>query len=400
MSEKEEYENGENTFGTSKEGGIKVDSNPDYMAKEAVSTTKVKVEHLNFDGDRFKSEPQQAEQVTDVKTAEKFVSDTNRMMEEVQADEVNLEKSVMRQEIFAERITRIGTTANENVSKLARRQETNNRREEEKINQLNLELSTKLADLEEKRTQLESQVPSDMDAKIAFIQSRGGQELIGELLVDSLAENNDELISLAQSMVGERDVVNEDPKSDFGDLIERLATKHEFLVAEGGRDDMMAQFLHISKEASYSAGMSTEGNVIGKAHSTSLFDDPYASTGYGLLISENRREGGKTYKLSQRVGLDVDLGIIEFNFFEVDGFTQRSKATKLRFEGNTLNFSYQGENGEETWTINAYNPADMLIPGEATMLIPGEATMLIPGAADMLIPAEDLAEKSKEGMGE
>jgi len=216
-----------------------LDTKKDSLKSDSVSATKVKVEHLNFDGDRFKSEPQQAEQVTDVKTAEKFVSDTNRMMEEVKEDETRLEKSVMRQEIFAERITRIGATADENVSKLARRQETNNRREEEKINQLNLELSTKLADLEEKRNKLSRDVPTNMDAKITFIQSEEGQTLIKELLVSSLAENNEDLIELAESMVSDRNVVNEDPKSEFGELIERLADKHNFLVVEGDGDGLM-----------------------------------------------------------------------------------------------------------------------------------------------------------------
>tara|TARA_R110001592_G_scaffold67486_6_gene207111 strand:- start:1657 stop:2445 length:789 start_codon:yes stop_codon:yes gene_type:complete len=194
-----------------------------------VGVSATKVEHLNFNGDRFKSEPQQPDQVADIKTAEKFVSDTNRMMEEVKEDETKLEKSVMRQEILTERITSISNSASANTSKLARRQGTNNTRENQKMEQLNLELSTKLEKLEEKRTQLSTQVPSNMDKKVKFIQSKEGQKLIGELLVDSLAENNEELISLAKLMFEERDVVNEDPRSQFVELIERLNVKHEFL---------------------------------------------------------------------------------------------------------------------------------------------------------------------------
>ena len=396
MSEKIEGNNLEDNLDTKKDSlktGEKISE---------VSATKV--EHLNFDGGRFKSTPQQADKVTDVKTAEKFVSDTNRMMEEVKEDETKLEKSVMRQEILTERITSIGNSASANTSKLARRQETNNRREEEKIEQLNLELSTKLADLEEKRAQLGGHVPGDMDAKIAFIQSRGGQELIEQLLVDSLAENNEELISLAQSMVGERDVINEDPKSEFGELIERLATKHEFLVTEGPNDDMMAIpfYAHISKEASYMATLNTEGTVLGMNFSTRLIDDPYASTGYALGITNKALslKDSKNYKLSQRVGPDVDAGITEFNFFEIagDGVTQISRATKLRFEGNTLNFSYQGNDGGETWTINASSTNQDNLAwqmGAAAM----SDTFLIPSEGDMVIPEADQFEKAK-GMGE
>lgn len=218
-----------------------IDEKKDSLKADGVSTTSLeKVTHLNFNGDRFKSVPQQADQVADIKTAEKFVSDTNRMMEEVQLDEVNLEKSVMRQEILTKRITGIGTTTNENVSRLSKRQETNNRREIEKMEQLNIDLSGKLVDLEEKRNQLQSQVPHLMDEKITFIQSEVGQKLIEELLVDSLVENNEDLIKLAQAMVKERDVINEDPKSQFGELIEKLSDKHDFLVAEGGIDDMIS----------------------------------------------------------------------------------------------------------------------------------------------------------------
>jgi len=345
----------------------------DKRKGDVVSATKVEVKYLNFD-DRFKSEPQQADGVKNTKDMEKFLRDTNTMIEIVKEDETKLAKSVKRQEILTERIVNIGNTAQRNTEKLAKSQEKNNIREEEKIKQLNEELGAKLADLEEKRNSLSETVPSNMDEKIDWVQSEEGQTLINQLLVDSLVENNQVLINLAESMVGERDVLNEDPKSDFTELIERLADKHEFLVAEGGRDDMMdiISFQHISEEVSYAVGMSTEGNAFAKVHSTSLFDDPYASTGYGLLISDNMTEGGKTYKLSQRVGLDVDLGIIEFNFFEVDGFTHISKATKLRFEGNTLNFSYQGQNGEETWTITARGNGGF--PDETTMLSKGEPT--------------------------
>lgn len=362
---------------------------------DGVSATKVEVNYLNFE-DRFKSEPQQAEDVTTTKDMEKYLRDTNTMMELVKEDETKLEKSVKRQEILTERIVNIGSTARRNTDKLTKSQQKNNTREEEKISQLNEDLGVKLNDLEQRRNALSESVPSNMDEKIEWIQSEEGQTLINQLLVDSLAQNNDELMTLAQTMVG-RDVINEDPKSGFSELIERLADKHEFLVAEGGRDDMIAipLFQHISKEASYLAGMSTEGNAFGKVHSTSLFDDPYASTGYGLLISDNMTEGGKTYKLSQRVGLDVDLGITEFNFFEIgeDGFTHISRATKLRFEGNTLNFSYQGQNGEETWTINAMAQA---------VVAPGAADMLIPGVVDMLIPSEASGDLTKKdtGMGE
>ena len=45
--------------------------------EKSVGVSTTKVEHLNFNGDRFKSEPQQPDQVADIKTAEKFVSDTN-----------------------------------------------------------------------------------------------------------------------------------------------------------------------------------------------------------------------------------------------------------------------------------------------------------------------------------
>ncbi len=202
-----------------------------------VSTTKV--EHLNFNGDRFKSEPQQPDQVADIKTAEKFVSDTNRMMEEVKDDETKLEKSVKRQEILTEQITRIGNSATVNTMKLSRRQETNNTRETQKMEQLNLELSTKLNDLELKRDLLETQVPSNMTEKVNFIRSREGQKAIQELLVDSLVENNKELISLAESMSEERDVVNEDPKSQFVELIERLNAKHNFLELADSKEEPM-----------------------------------------------------------------------------------------------------------------------------------------------------------------
>ena len=243
MSEKEEYKNGEDIIDTSKEGidvkdGIKVDSNPDYMAKEAVSATKVKVEHLNFNGDRFKSAPQEADDVKTIKEAEKFVSDTNRMMEEVKEEETKLAKSVKRQEILTERITRISSSAQKNAERLTERQEKNNLRETEKINQLNLEVGTKLSELEEKRNQLSEDVPTNMDEKIKFIQSEEGQALINELLVSSLAENNEDLIELAESMVSDRNVINDDPKSEFVEVIEKLQDKHNFLVVRGEVDDV------------------------------------------------------------------------------------------------------------------------------------------------------------------
>jgi hypothetical protein len=212
-------------------------SNLKSIGEKYVGVSATKVEHLNFNGDRFKSEPQQPDQVADIKTAEKFVSDTNRMMEEVKDDETKLEKSVKRQEILTEQIIRIGNSATANTIKLSRRQEANNTRETEKMGQLNLDLSTKLNDLEEKRTQLTSHVPSNMTEKVKFIQSKVGQELIGKLLVDSLAENNEELISLTKLMSEERDVVNEDPKSQFVELIGRLNVKHEFLVALDSKEE-------------------------------------------------------------------------------------------------------------------------------------------------------------------
>jgi len=356
---------------------------PELGLKGGVSATKVEVNYLNFE-DRFKSEPQQAEDVTTTKDMEKYLRDTNTMMELVKEDETKLEKSVKRQEILTERIVNIGSTARRNTDKLTKSQQKNNTREEEKISQLNEDLGVKLNDLETKRNSLSKSVPSNMDEKIEWIQSEEGQTLINQLLVDSLAQNNDELVTLAQTMV-ERDVINEDPKSGFTELIERLADKHEFLVAEGGIDDMMSKFLHISKQASYLAGMSTEGNAIGKQYSTSFLNDPYASTGYSLLISDNMTEGGKTYKLSQRTGLDAEFASQEFNFYEVDGFSNIERASRLKFEGNTLNFSYQGQNGEETWTINAMTQA-----------------VVAPGVVDMFIPSEGSAVNTKKetGMGE
>ena len=420
MSEKEEYKNGEDTFGTSKEGekaggidakdGIKVDSNPDYMAKEAVSATKVKVEHLNFNGDRFKSAPQEADDVKTIKEAEKFVSDTNRMMEEVKEEETKLAKSVKRQEILTERITRISSSAQKNAERLTERQEKNNLRETEKINQLNLEVGTKLNELEEKRNQLSEDVPTNMDEKIKFIQSEEGQALINELLVSSLAENNEDLIELAESMVSDRNVINDDPKSEFVEVIEKLQDKHNFLVVEGEVDDMMAiPFIqHISSKVNYVVTMSSGGQTRPKVLSTQTIEDIRAGEmadedgSYSLLIYDNMTEGGKTYKLSQRPSKKNNV-IQSFDFFEVEGGSHIEKASRLKFEGNTLKFSYQDVDaiyGEIEVIITVGNLSginmgtDMLIPGGTDMLIPGGTGMLIPGGADMLPSMGDFLEQA------
>lgn len=307
----------------------------------AVSADKVKVNYLNFNGDRFKSEPQKAEDVKNTKDMEKYLRDTNAMMEEIKEDETKLGKSVRRQEVLVERIVSIGNSSKKNTDKLTKRQTTNDLREEQKINQLNEDLVAKLSELDEKRAELETAVPSNMDAKMTFVQSAEGQALINQLLVDSLAENNEELVALAKNMI-ERDVINEDPKSGFSDLIEKLAEKHEFLVTAGG-DGEEPKTLHISKSLTYTAAMGDE------IYLTSFFADPYASSGHGLLINN---EAGSTFKLSQRVGPEITD--VQFNFFEVaeNGLSQISRASGIKFEGNTLQFSYLVDKEEVSWTIN------------------------------------------------
>ena len=337
---------------TEKEGNLEgnLEGKKDVLESGGeLMTTKV-----TFNPNRFKTAPDEIESVTNKKSAEKFVRDTNKMMEEVKELETGLIQSVKRQEILAGRIFDIGDSTQANSNRLTKRQETNNQREEQKIEQLNEEVGAKLTQLEEKRGTLKESVPTNIEEKIDWIESEEGQNLIGQLLATSLVENNEQLKNLANSM-HERDVINEDPKSEYSELITRLGEKHEFLVTEGSGEK------HISEGFAYEATY-TNSSLDGPAeYSVELFGDEAATNGHGLLISSETFL--KNYKLKQKIGQDNLAGVQEFNFFEIDeksGDLENliSRAENLKFEGNTLEFTYLEETRgmamvEVTWSITA-----------------------------------------------
>lgn len=192
------------------------------------ATERVVVEHLNFRSEKFNTAPQEAESVETVKEMEKYLRDTNAMMEDIEVDNIELEKSVKKQEIIVERITKLNLSNQNTASRLSKKQIERDATEVEKFNEIKTDLDGKLAELEENRTLLTEKVPTDMQAKIAFVNSKRGQGLIEDLLA-TLGQNNQDLIALAESMVTERAVVTEDPRTEFEEVVTLLQEKHEWL---------------------------------------------------------------------------------------------------------------------------------------------------------------------------
>lgn len=211
----------ENPFADAKEAELIVPDLRRAVAKEPV-------EHLNFRSEKFNTAPQEAESVETVKEMEKYLRDTNAMMEDVEDDNIELEKSLRKQEIIVERMTKVSDSNRSTAASLTKKQSARDEQEEAQFEGLTENLDAHLTLLNEKRGELESKVPTDMNAKVKFVNSIEGQGLIEDLLT-TLGQNNQDLIALATSMVQERNVVTEDPRSEFEEVVTLLQEKHSWV---------------------------------------------------------------------------------------------------------------------------------------------------------------------------